>query len=324
MNRVHVDANSPQVDLLEDAAGALRGGQVVAFPTETVYGLGANALDEQAVRRIFEAKGRPSTNPLIVHVAKVEDVHQVVREWPEAAQRLAEAFWPGPLTIVLRKTESVPLAVTAGLETVGVRVPSHPVARALIGLAGVPVAAPSANRYMGVSPTTADHVIKSLAGAVDWVVDAGPTQVGLESTVVSLVGLPRVLRLGMIGWDEIKAVLPELQPFEDDVVEGVAAQSPGLARRHYAPTAKVIIGPAELRGALKSRRVGLMAFRRPEDGGLCRVMSLDPVAYARELYSALHELDEAGCEYIVVEPPPRTQRWGAIWDRLKRATESEG
>lgn len=323
MKRIVVDANTPSSDDLMPAALALREGQVVAFPTETVYGLGANALDAEAVARIFEAKGRPPTNPLIVHVASLDEVMTVVREWPDSAQRLAERFWPGPLTLVLRKNEMIPGIVTAELDTVGVRVPKHPVARRLIELAGVPVAAPSANRYMGVSPTTADHVVKGLRNEIKWVVDSGPTEVGLESTVLSLVGRPRVLRLGMISVESIQEVLPELDPYYDEVVEGVSAASPGQARRHYAPEAKVIIGDPELRKAFNTPRIGVVSFSRLESGGLCRVMPRDPDGYARELYDALHMMDEAGCETIIVEPPPTTAKWQAIWDRLRRATESE-
>ncbi len=323
MKRVIVDATNPSSDDLMPVADALRDGQVVAFPTETVYGLGANAMDAAAVARIFEAKGRPPTNPLIVHVASIDDVMSVVREWPESAQRLAERFWPGPLTLVLRKNPLIPGIVTADLDTVGVRVPRHPVARRLIELAGVPLAAPSANRYMGVSPTTAEHVVKGLNNEIKWVVDSGPAEVGLESTVLSLVGRPRVLRLGMISLESIQEVLPELEPYYDEVVEGVSASSPGQARRHYAPEAKVIIGDPELRKAFNSPRVGVVSFSRLEGGGLGRVMPRDPEGYARELYDALHMMDEAGCETIIVEPPPTTAKWQAIWDRLRRATESE-
>ena len=323
MKRLVVDPVHPDPQALEPAAAALQQGDVVAFPTETDYGLGANAFDQSAVEKIFVAKGRPATNPLIVHVGSVDEARQVVREWPEVAQTLADAFWPGPLTLVLRKTDTVPAIVTAGLDTVGVRVPRHPVARALLQAAGCPIAAPSANRYMGVSPTTADHVIRGLAGEIQWVVDAGPTDVGLESTVLSLVGRPRVLRLGMITCDQIRAIVPDLAPYEDEVVEGVAAASPGQARRHYAPTATVIIGSPELRHAFSSPRVGLMVFDVPEEGGMFRKMPRDPAGYAHDLYGALHELDDAGCETIIVEPPPRDPQWDAIWDRLKRATESE-
>lgn len=322
MKRIRVDPAHVDDAALMAPAAALANGGVVAIPTETVYGLGANALDAQAVRKIFAAKGRPATNPLIVHISDVSQVSTVVREWPASAQLLADAFWPGPLTLVLRKAAEVPEAVTAGLDTVGVRLPAHPVARRLIELAGVPVAAPSANRYMGVSPTTADHVVKSLEADVDWVVDAGPTQVGLESTVVSLVGRPKILRLGMILEADLARVIPEIESYADEVVEGIPAASPGLARRHYAPTAQVIVGPPELKAALSSPRVGMMVFDRPHDGSLHMLMPRDPEAYARELYNALHVLDDAGCDYILVEPPPREPAWRAIWDRLKRASEA--
>src|SRR5919199_1388466 len=206
MPTVRVDPHSPDVGVIRRAADLLRAGELVAFPTETVYGLGANALDEGAVRKIFEAKGRPSYNPLIVHVSSAADVSRVAAAWPESAQRLAERFWPGPLTLVLPKRSEVPDAVTAGLGSVAVRVPAHPVALALLRAAGVPVAAPSANRSTEVSPTMAPHVEKSLGKRVALIVDGGPTTVGIESTVVDLSGeRPVLLRPGAISGLELGA-----------------------------------------------------------------------------------------------------------------------
>ncbi|MFW6201455.1 MAG: L-threonylcarbamoyladenylate synthase, partial [Gemmatimonadota bacterium] len=200
MRVLTVDPESPDPAAIDRAARALREGRLIAFPTETVYGLGADALDADAVRRIFEAKERPPRNPLIVHVADAAAARGLVERWPPAAGRLADAFWPGPLTLVLPKRPEVPDEVTAGLPTVAVRVPSHPVARALLLAAGVPVAAPSANPFTGVSPTTARHVQSGLADRIDLVLDAGPTPVGIESTVVDLSGpKPRLLRPGMIS-----------------------------------------------------------------------------------------------------------------------------
>ncbi|MFW5967190.1 MAG: L-threonylcarbamoyladenylate synthase, partial [Persicimonas sp.] len=208
---IEVDAERPDAEALAPAARALAAGKLVAFPTETVYGLGANALDEEAVAAIFEAKRRPATNPLIVHAANLAQVRRLVDDWPERAQRLADAFWPGPLTLVLEKSAEVPDRVTAGLATVAVRIPQPPVARLLIELAGVPVAAPSANRYTEVSPTRADHVLESLGDRVDFIVDAGPTSVGVESTIVSLTSdPPRVLRPGMIGAAVLNDIGPEI------------------------------------------------------------------------------------------------------------------
>lgn len=310
---------------LDEAVEKLLSGGLVAFPTETVYGLGAVALDVDAVAQIFETKGRPATRPVIVHVSSVEQAREVTREWPESASRLAERFWPGPLTLILPRADVVPANVSAGLDTVGVRMPAHPVALELIERVGKPLAAPSANRYTAVSPTTAQHVARSLGDAVELILDAGPTDVGLESTVVSLVGAVKILRPGMITHAEIKAVVGELEDLHGLVVdEGDAASSPGQARRHYAPEGQLVIASPETRAIFNSKRVGLI---RLEGGPLVTdafVVDLpaQPEAYARRLYESLHACDEAGCEYIVVEPPPRNDAWAAIWDRLRRAAEA--
>ncbi len=206
-----VDPQRPDEATIARAAEILRGGGLVAFPTETVYGLGANALDPAAVDRIYAAKGRPSFNPLIVHVADADHVLDVAAAWPDNAERLARAFWPGPLTLVLPKRPEVPSSVTAGLDTVAVRVPSHPVARALLVAAGIPIAAPSANRSSEVSPTTGAHVEKSLGDAVDLILDAGPTLVGIESTVVDLTfDPPAILRPGIITREDLALVIGEI------------------------------------------------------------------------------------------------------------------
>ncbi|MFP5503974.1 MAG: L-threonylcarbamoyladenylate synthase, partial [Candidatus Sericytochromatia bacterium] len=231
----------PDPAVLAEAAALLRAGALVAFPTETVYGLGANALDPAAVAKIFEAKGRPATNPLIAHVADAAMARQVVASWPESAQKLADAFWPGPLTLVLPKRPEVPDAVTAGLGSVGVRVPAHPVALALIREAGVPVAAPSANPYMAVSPTRAEHVARGLGDKVAMILDGGPAEVGLESTVLDLTRpVPTVLRPGGLPIARLREVLGEVDLLGHLAPEGdVPLPSPGLARRHYAPRARV-------------------------------------------------------------------------------------
>jgi len=297
---------------LERAAGILRAGGLVAFPTETVYGLGANALDPVAVGRIYEAKGRPATSPLIVHVADIAMAQTVVAEWPEAAQRLAEAFWPGPLTLVLVKRNVVPDGVTAGLGTVGVRQPAHAVAAELIRLAGVPVAAPSANRFMGLSPTRAEHVRAGLGDAVDMVLDGGACAVGIESTVLSLVGGRAVLlRPGMVSRAEIEALIGAVE-LVGETGDGKAHAAPGMHSRHYAPATRLRVGtPGLASGYLWHTREAEaeMAVRLPAEAG----------GYAAGMYEALHLLDAAGLEESVVEAVPEGGEWDGIRDRLGRA-----
>ncbi len=223
----------------------------MAFPTETVYGLGANALDEAAVARIFEAKGRPATSPIIVHVSNMEMVHSVVAEWPPAADLLARRFWPGPLTLVLKKQAAVPTLVTAGLDTVGVRMPAHPVALALIETAQLPIAAPSANRFSQLSPTTAEHVRESLGDRVDYILDGGPCTVGIESTVLSLAGpVPVLLRPGGISRRQIEELIGPVTQQRQAAAE--AHPSPGMHPRHYSPRTKLLLvrdGEVPLQGA---------------------------------------------------------------------------
>ena len=281
------------------AAALLRAGGLVAFPTETVYGLGANALDEAAVRRIFEAKGRPSSSPLIVHVSSVEMARELASEWSDNAERLARRFWPGPLTIIVPKNSRVPDLVTAGLPSVGLRIPAHPMARALIEAAQTPVAAPSANRFTELSPTTAEHVPEGLA---DMILNGGPCTVGIESTVISLAGpTPRILRPGMITQTEIEQVIGPVEV-------GGGAESPGQHPRHYSPRTPIILDdiPHEGRG----RRLSLA--RMPRDAS----------SYAERLYRMLHELDEQGYDWISIELPPDTPQWAGIRDRLSRAAAS--
>jgi len=312
-------------DTLAVAADALRAGEVVAFPTETVYGLGAHALDSEAVREIFRIKGRPATNPLIVHVKDKASAMALVSEWPAEADALADAFWPGPLTIVLPKSTIVPDEVTAGLDSVGIRVPRHPVARRLLELADIPIAAPSANPYTGVSPTLAEHVINGLPD-LKYVVDGGATDVGLESTVFSLVGEPRILRPGMVTLSQIQKILPNAKGWDDDDhTDDVAARSPGLARKHYSPSARVIVADLEIRPMVSGTRVGVIRCSPnspPILDALVKVLPSDADGYAQGLYSALHELDAAGCTTILIEPPPHDEAWGAVWNRIKRAAHS--
>ena len=305
----------------------LRAGGLVAFPTETVYGLGADALDPVAVGRIYEAKGRPAFNPVIVHVASAELARRLTRQWPEAATRLANHFWPGPLTLVLPRDATVPDIVTAGLDAVGVRVPAHPVALALIRAAQVPVAAPSANRFTQLSPTTADHVAAALGERVDILLDGGSARVGIESTVVDLTGEPRLLRPGMISAAAIEALIGPLRRDTEEPTGTAPRLSPGQVERHYAPRAALeLAARTELAASSpatgNARDIpGMLVFSDVAVPPGWRQVRLpaDPDGYARGLYAALHELDDAGCTRIVVELPPADPAWNAVHDRLRRA-----
>jgi L-threonylcarbamoyladenylate synthase len=325
-----VDPAHPDPAVLEAAAALLRAGRLVAFPTETVYGLGAHARDAAAVERIFAAKGRPSFDPLIVHVADAEAARALVTHWPEAADRLAAAFWPGPLTLVLPKRADIPDVVTAGLPSVAVRVPAHPVARALLHAAGIPLAAPSANRYTEVSPTTAAHVAKGLAGRVDMILDGGATQVGIESTVVDLTDAqPRLLRPGSIPLRDLEAVAGPFATAVRPVEEHAPRPSPGMVRRHYAPRAALL--PFDDGGRDRAAAAAAAALARGEcvgallltafDADIRHVvrMPADPDGYASRLYAALHELDDRGCDLVLVEQVPAGAEWAGVRDRLERA-----
>jgi L-threonylcarbamoyladenylate synthase len=327
-----VNAAEPEAAVIARAAAVLRAGGLVAFPTETVYGLGANALDAAAVGRIFEAKGRPANNPLIVHVAETAEALQVAA-WPETAARLAARFWPGPLTLVLPRRDVVPRAVTAGGPTVAVRVPAHPVARALIRAAGVPVAAPSANRSAQLSPTRAAHVLSALAGRIEMLLDGGPTAGGLESTVLDVTCTPpRLLRPGLVAPGEIEVVVGSITRPEGAALAGARAlPSPGLLRRHYAPRALVQcfegISREQVRELLREgQALGWLTFSGPApkaNGVRVVLMPRDPEGYAAQLYAVLHELDAAGVDRIIVELPPNTEEWLAVRDRLRRASSAD-
>lgn len=323
-----VDRDAPEASVLAEAAEVIGRGGVVAFATETVYGLGADATSEDAVRSIFEAKGRPSDNPLIVHVASVEMARRYASRWPETAERLAAKVWPGPVTLVVPKNEIIASVVTGGLDTVGLRVPATAVARGLIEAAGVPLAAPSANRSEHVSPTTAAHVQADLDGHIEMVLDSGACEVGIESTVLDLCGpTPRVLRPGPLGADELATLL------EQDVVEGASdgpARSPGQRAKHYAPEATalrvetledlVALQPGPADAVLW---VGRSEAQEPAgqavEAGTTLVLP-DVETAARRLYAALRGFDDAGVQRIVVVMPPPSPPWRAVRDRLVRAT----
>jgi len=315
-------------DEINRAARLLRAGRLVAFPTETVYGLGANALDPEAVARIYAVKGRPPTSPLIVHVASVEMAKTLVSAWPEAADLLTRKFWPGPLTLVLGKRPAIPDIVTAGLPTVGLRMPAHPVALALICAAGVPLAAPSANRFTELSPTTADHVRRSLGDDVDLILDGGPCQVGIESTVISLAGpQPVLFRPGGIWRAELEALIGPIASARgisgpkasEQEVPSRAHTSPGMHARHYSPrTTLFLISDGNL--PEQGKGVYLQQTRPASRKDIAIIqMPSDAAAYASQLYDRLHQADAANADWIAVDQPPTTAEWEAVMDRLRRA-----
>ena len=339
------------------AANLLRAGEVVAFPTETVYGLGADATSEAALQRIFAAKERPLSDPLIVHLADASQLAEVARDIPPEAEQLAQRFWPGPLTLVLPRLARIPALVAAGGDTIGVRVPAHPVAQALLRAAGLPIAAPSANRFMHTSPTTAAHVLADLDGRIACILDGGPTTVGVESTVVDLTtSPPRLLRPGGVTLEALRAILPDLyvpdvpdsaqnaphrapkstEPAPEPVQE--PAHAPGQMARHYAPHTRLIVFDAAGADALaailalaaeaqaRGERVGALAADEEAatlDGAGVHVARLGPMddlaAISRRLYAALRELDAAGLDLLLAHSFG-TQGLGlAIEDRLRRA-----
>jgi L-threonylcarbamoyladenylate synthase len=320
-----VSPDHPDATALERAASVLRAGGLVALPTETVYGLGANALDAQAVARIFAAKDRPADNPLIVHVDGLEMARKLVADWPELADRLAREFWPGPLTLVLPKAAHVPDIVTAGGAAVALRMPAHAVALALIRMAGTPIAAPSANRSTRPSPTDAAHVWADMAGRIDLIVDGGPAAVGIESTVLSLLAdPPLVLRPGGVSLDDLRAIDPRIGYGTDQ-----GKVSPGMRYRHYAPKAPIArVGTAEALAdearhlLCEGLKVGILTHLPlsfpAEEFDVVRLPN-DPDGYAAGFYRALRELDARGVDRIVLQDPPTGGRWDAVQDRVKRA-----
>jgi L-threonylcarbamoyladenylate synthase len=330
MSTTVLDVRQPEAlaDALARAAEVLRTGGLVAFPTETVYGLGANALDGDAVARIFAAKGRPANNPLIVHVAETGEALRVASTWPDEAARLAERFWPGPLTLVLPRRPEVPDVVTASGPTVAVRLPAHRVARELIRLAEVPIAAPSANRSSRISPTRARHVLRDLDGRIDLLLDGGPTPGGIESTVLDLSRRPpRLLRPGLIEPAALEAIVGPIER-QALIGGGEALPSPGLLARHYAPRT-----PMELAEGGEERvrqlsgnglHVGWLVWFDVDEEALPIGVTLvrlpaDAEGYAAELYQALHGLDEMGVDRIVAAVPPTGEQWLGVRDRLRRA-----
>ena len=347
-----IDPNHPEPSLIEKAAALLRDGEVVVFPTETVYGLGADAFQTRAVSRIFEAKGRPFHDPLIVHIAEMSTVHELATTLPAQVEQLARVFWPGPLTLIVPRNPRVPGLVSAGMETVGVRMPRHPVALALIRAVGSPIAAPSANRFMHVSPTTAQHALADLQGRVPLILDAGPCAVGVESTVLDLcTEVPTILRPGGVSLEALRTVLPDVQllprhikQVEDKQNSSVedAQRAPGQMLTHYAPTIPLLLfegSPASMRSAMlrevRCRReqgemVGVLvadedvaAFQ--ESGAL--VVTLGnadaPEQVAATLFHGLRALEGAGVDVILCRNFDAQGLGLAIRDRLLRAASGK-
>lgn len=311
-----VDPGRPDPGVLERAGGIIRDGGLVAFPTETVYGLGAAALDQDATALIFEAKGRPSSDPLIVHVDSVGAARSLTTKWDERADRLTDRFWPGPLTIVMAKSDAVPDGITAGRRTVAIRMPAHPVALGLIAAAGRPVAAPSANRFGRISPTTADAVEAELSGRYDMLIDGGPTSVGVESTVLDLTGAtPVVLRPGGVTLEELRTVLGEVDVRSGhSQSESVEAVAPGQFLRHYSPATPLVavrrgsVPMEDVVDALRGRGIDVAVVDLPDDVG----------SAANELYRRLRSADGTAA-VIVVAMVDESDIGRAVNDRLFRA-----
>ncbi|MGZ5152307.1 MAG: L-threonylcarbamoyladenylate synthase [Burkholderiales bacterium] len=310
---------------IEEAVAVLRAGELVAFPTETVYGLGADASNHDAVKKIYAAKGRPRNHPLIVHVAKVAQIETWAAEIPAQAQRLADRYWPGPLTLILKRAGHVNDLVTGGQDTIALRVPSHPVAQALLSAFGGGIAAPSANRYGRVSSTRAEHVRAEFGDAVRCVLDGGACDVGIESTIVDMSGaVPALLRPGHITAMDLEDALGQrLAP-----ATATSPRAPGTLAKHYAPQTPLMVMEADLMLELvasmrrQGQRVAVLArsARQSLPSGLTWInAALDPAGYAHDLYANLRALDHAGCSAIVVEQPPLDSAWAAIHDRLMRA-----
>jgi len=322
------------------AVEILRAGGLVAFPTETVYGLGGRAMDPHALAKIFAAKARPVNHPLIAHVLGEEDARSLAARWTPVASRLAAAFWPGPLTLVVPRASHVPLELTGGGDSVGVRAPLHRIARALLHAFGEPIAAPSANRYQTLSPTTAAHVAASLGAAVDLILDGGPCSAGIESTVVDLSrSVPTILRPGALDFPTLSAVVPELVDAGFLVADhDLSHASPGMDRRHYAPVTPLLLARSRAsaideaaRRARAGGRVALLLVEpltgvetpplEPMGAGVVSNLGPDPLDYARALFATLHRLDLGRFEAILVEPVPEGAAWRAVADRLRRASE---
>lgn len=323
---IAIDPLNPAPEILEEAAALIRAGELVAFPTETVYGLGADALNVNAARKIYEAKGRPSTNPIIVHVSGKEQAQSLVTTWTDEAEKLAEAFWPGPLTIVLPKKEHIPDIVTGNGSTVALRCPDDETALMLIESSGVPIAAPSANLSGRVSPVEADHVLEDFENKIPLILDAGPVPGGIESTVIDLSGdHPRLLRPGLLNVTEIENVIGSVERTPMITTSESPAPSPGLQHRHYAPRTKMMEGNFKdyQKYAIQGKSVYYMTFSNQffeQYDSRIRALPLDPKQCARVLYSTMRALDDEQADLIIFDMPPQEDRWLGVRDRLVRAS----
>ena len=337
-----VDPEHPEPAALAEAARVLRSGGLVAFPTETVYGLGANAMDAEALDRIYTAKQRPANDPIIAHIALLAQLDTLARDIPPAARQLAEAFWPGALTLVLRRAPGVPANIAAGRATVAVRMPAHPLARALLLEAGIPVGAPSANTFTRPSATSAAHVLEDLDGRIDLVLDGGPTPIGVESTVLDLTGpTPVVLRPGGVLLEELRAVLPATTLAPRYLADDAATDAPGQLLKHYSPRARVVLFTGDRAAVRRRMHAEAVALR---DAGHAPGLLLaeedlaaftgfddlealgserDLAAVSRRLFEALRALDRRGVDSILVRDFGREGLGAALWDRLLRAAEGQ-
>lgn len=338
-----VNPEKPEIDKIRIASNVIRSGGVVAFPTETVYGLGADSLNSEAVMKVFKAKNRPADDPLIVHVAKKEDVYRLARNVPKTAERLMSQFWPGPLTLVLKRSKIVPDITVAGLDTVGVRMPSNEVALALIRESMTPISAPSANLFGKPSPTTAEHVINDLAGRIDVILDAGPTKIGVESTVIDMTTLiPRILRPGGTPYEKLKSVLGdvELHPIvvANRKVRVVRARSPGMKHRHYAPDAEMVVVEGELDKVVRvvqelialhtaeGRKVGVLTTDESQSKYNADIVKSlgsrnDMTTIAKNLFRLLREFDKEKVDIIIAEGITPKGIGLAVMNRLRRAAD---
>ncbi len=337
-----IDATNPHAAAIQRAADLLVAGHLVAFPTETVYGLGANALDATAVERIFTAKGRPASDPLIVHIYSLAQLEQIVTDVPAVAWDLAHHFWPGPLTLVLPKQEQIPAAVSAGLQTVAVRMPNHPVPHRLLKTADRPVAAPSANLFARPSPTQAQHVYDDLAGRVELILDAGPTPIGVESTVLDVTGaVPTVLRPGGLAIETLRTVVPNVvYTPRYATLDAQATPAPGMLLKHYSPNVDLLLfdGDAEataeaLHGraaelAAAGKRVGVMIEEEQVERLAALAVTVVSLGSSQQLeqiaatlFASMRQLERANVEVILTRTFERSGLGMAVWDRLVRATE---
>jgi L-threonylcarbamoyladenylate synthase len=313
------------METIRQAAEIIKRGGIVAFPTETVYGLGADAFRPLAVARVFEVKRRPYFDPLIVHVANPSDVEELAKEIPSNAKKLIERFWPGPLTVVLLKEENIPDIVTAGLPTVAIRMPKHPMTLSLIGLVGSPIVGPSANPFGYLSPTTAEHVRDQLGDQIDFILDGGPCEVGVESTIVSFFEKrPMLLRPGGVPLEEIESIIGKV---EISPIEKSRPSAPGMLPRHYAPRTPIVLDWNEKNLDLyKDKNIGLLAFKETENNLKFHAVEVlskkgDIREAAANLFTAIRRLDALNLDLIVAEPIPEIGLGRAIMDRLRRASE---